>query len=427
MGEAIILELSSLNQELVSTIKAFESSLESRRSWMLKAATSGCWDNAPQFSENPQKTLQDIVTKQLTAAQTLINATDETKKKKLIIEYNELFARQNLKASLQPILALLDRMKFKASLGKCNNDLDTGRISREITKLTETVVTPLLKDAIDNEFKMLGIEHIKTILHQRTERGKPQYSLLLDLPTTHKLEAILSEGEQRAISIGSFLAELQLANHKGAIVFDDPVSSLDHHRRMRVAERIVREAAHRQIIVFTHDTIFLGELRDQVEQQGIAHLIHHLEWSNDTPGHVHEGLPWEHQGYSARLNMLKQNHKQIEKDWQVYPGQEQRKGMRQQYDDMRATIERAISDVVLNDVIKPYRGYIQAGKLDEVGKLTEDQCIEIKTLYNRCGDIISAHDPSSAKDASVPTPTDLGNDIIALEAVIQAIKDARKL
>lgn len=87
------------------------------------------------------------------------------------------------------------------------------------------------------------------------------YQLLLDVPSAFKLEEILSEGEQRAIAIGSFLAELQLANHSGGIVFDDPVTSLDHDRREAVAKRIVEESASgRQVIVFTHDVLFLESL-----------------------------------------------------------------------------------------------------------------------------------------------------------------------
>jgi len=419
-------ELRQLDRTIVSTITDFEASIKARRSWMLKAVASHCWDNMPQLSENPRRTLRGLAARQLIAARTFRKATDETKKKELRIECDELIARSNLKTSLKPILVLLDRMKFKASLEKCNNDLDTRPISNRSRELATNVVTPSLKKAIDDEFQTLGIEHIKTKLNQRSERGKIQYSLLLDLPTTAKLEAILSEGEQRAIAIASFLAELQLAGHQGGIVFDDPVSSLDHHRRMRVAERLVREAAHRQVIVFTHDTVFLGQLREQIERQKVASLVHHLEWENDIPGYVNEGLPWEHQGYNERLHTLKQNQKRIEKDWQVYPNVEQRKKMRQQYDDMRATIERAIQDIVFNDVINRYRDYIQVGKLDKVAGLAENQCNEIKRLYNRCGDVIDAHDPPSAKSAPVPTPTELGNDINAFEAVIQTIKDARK-
>ena len=44
------------------------------------------------------------------------------------------------------------------------------------------------------------------------------------------LAAILSEGEQRALSIACFFAESHVAGRKSAIIFDDPVTSLDHKR-----------------------------------------------------------------------------------------------------------------------------------------------------------------------------------------------------
>ncbi|MCK4788815.1 MAG: AAA family ATPase [Desulfobacteraceae bacterium] len=426
MNDPLEEELRQLDHIIVSTITDFEASIKARHSWMLNAVTSHCWDNMPQLSENPRIALRCLAARQLRAARTFKKASDETKKRTLEAEYGDLVARQNLKQSLVPILALVKRMKLKANLDECNEELKTKPITNKCKDLAKNVITPDLKKAIDDEFQVLDIGHIKTKLKERTEKGRIHYSLLLDLPTSAKLEAILSEGEQRAIAIGSFLAELQLDDYKGVIVFDDPVSSLDHHRRKRVAERIVREAAHRQVIVFTHDTVFLGELREQIERQQVASLVHHLEWANGIPGYVNEGLPWEHQGYNERLHMLKQNQKRIEKGWQVYPIAEQREEMRHQYDNMRATIERAIPDIVFNDVIKPYRDYIKVGKLDKVGGLSKTQCEEIKRLYNHCGDIITAHDPSSAKNSPVPTPTELGNDIAALEAVIQTIKDARK-
>jgi hypothetical protein len=40
------------------------------------------------------------------------------------------------------------------------------------------------------------------------------------------------------------------------IVFDDPVSSLDHMRREQIARRLAREAKVRQVNVFTHDLAF---------------------------------------------------------------------------------------------------------------------------------------------------------------------------
>lgn len=54
-----------------------------------------------------------------------------------------------------------------------------------------------------------------------------------------------------------FLAELATTDTASAIVFDDPVSSLDHVHRDKVAERLANESLSRQVIVFTHDIAFL--------------------------------------------------------------------------------------------------------------------------------------------------------------------------
>jgi len=52
-----------------------------------------------------------------------------------------------------------------------------------------------------------------------------------------------------------------LANHKGGIVFDDPVSSLDIGIGGR-SHPASRRRQIRQVIILTHDTVFLADLID---------------------------------------------------------------------------------------------------------------------------------------------------------------------
>lgn len=95
------------------------------------------------------------------------------------------------------------------------------------------------------------------------------HKLKLELPQSRSPVEILSEGEQRAVAIGSFLAEVGLNGGKDGIVFDDPVSSLDHRRRERVAKRLAVEAAQRQVVVFTHDIYFLCLLAEEAKLAGV--------------------------------------------------------------------------------------------------------------------------------------------------------------
>jgi len=355
-----------------------------------------------------------------------VRAADEEKRKKLGKELNELSARQSLGKSLKAVLELLERMKKKAALAKCRSRLKTRPISDKSKEFATVAVTNELKKALDTEFKALGIGHIKTKLKERSVRGKMFHQLLLDLPTTSKIDEILSEGEQRAIALGSFFAELALANHSCGIVFDDPVSSLDHWRRRDVARRMVEAAKTRQVVVFTHDTSFPGQLCDEIEAAGIPNSMSFLEWRGNSPGCVNDGLPWDHQGYKARINALEQAQSKLAKAWPTYPGEKEFGEMRHQYDRLRATLERVIQDVVFNGVVKRYRDWIRVDSLEDVVGFDRAEYEAIEKLHKRTCDVVTAHDPSSAKAATVPTATDLENDIVALKAIVETIKNRRK-
>ncbi len=297
----------------------------------------------------------------------MTRASDEAKVRALKTERDELKARKALSIVSKSVVELVERMRVKSALEACKADLRTKAISDKSKEFASSAVTEALRKALDQEFIALGIGHIRTKLGDRNDKGKMKYRLLLDLPAnTNKLEDVLSEGEQRAIAIGAFLAELRIADHLGGIIFDDPVSSLDHWRRRDVAKRLAAEAKQRQVIVLTHDTSFLGELRDAIEQLGIAHELHHLEWRDSRPGYVNPGLPWGHKSYKERIDSLEKAQKALAKSWPPYPGQAENDKMTHQYDFFRATIERVVQDVVFNGVIQRYRDWIQIKHLEAV-------------------------------------------------------------
>ena len=230
------------------------------------------------------------------------------------------------------------------------------------------------------------------------------------------------EGEQRAIAIASFLAELRLAGHNGGIVFDDPVSSLDHNWRKRVADRLVDEATCRQVIVLTHDTTFLADLHDAIERQAVDHLILHLEWMNGRPGHVFVGNPWEHQSYKERLDALETTQRAMGKTWPLHPSASDRETMCRQYSLLRATIERVIETLVLGCVVERYRHNVRVGNLKQVRAFTSGDCKAFLQLHDKCCELVDAHDHSSAKNAPVPDAVQLGADIQTLKALTESIK-----
>lgn len=419
-------ELKALDGSIYQVITDFQASIDARRDFMLQCLETSKWAEFPALNSSPRVRVRQLAAQQLKNCRTLARAADEEKRKKLESELSELSARQHLAKSLNAVIELLERMKKKSSLEKCRSDLKTRSISDKSKEFATVAVTDELRKALEDEFEALGIGHIKTKLKERSARGKMYHQLLLDLPVTNKIDEILSEGEQRAIALGSFFAELSLANHSCGIILDDPVSSLDHWRRRNVARRLVEEAKTRQVVVFTHDTSFLGQLSDEIEAAGIPNSTSFLEWQGGAPGCVNDGLPWDHQGYKARINALEQAQSKLAKAWPAYPGEKEIGEMRHQYDRLRATLERVIQDVVFNGVVKRYRDWIRMDSLEEVVGFNRPEYEAIEKLHKRSCDVVTAHDSSSAKSAAIPTATDLGNDIVALKAIVEAIQNRRK-
>jgi ABC-type dipeptide/oligopeptide/nickel transport system ATPase subunit len=427
LNESLAGELASLNDGVVTTVTNFQTSIETRRNWMLDSLNSHIWGAFPGLNENPRQVLRSIVAQQLRSSRTFARAVDDNKKKTLADELLELRARQNLSACLEALLALIERMKRRVVIKACEKGLKTKPISDKSKEFASSAVTDELKMALDEEFKILGIGHIKTRLKERNDKGKIKHQLVLDLPTINKLEQILSEGEQRAIALGSFLAELRLANHSGGIVFDDPVSSLDHKRRGKVAKRLAAESHHRQVVVFTHDVVFLDQLRDACEKLNLTPFLSFLEANRGYYGNVCEGLPWDHKSYKDRIDSLEKAQKRFEKlPWPADPSDDLSREMIRQYSFLRATIERVTQDFVLNGTVQRFKDYIDVKKLEKVVGLLETDVNELSRINKRCHDLVEAHDSSSPKDDPAPTPDELKQDIDDLKTLIQQITDRRK-
>lgn len=104
---------------------------------------------------------------------------------------------------------------------------------------------------------------------------------------------VLSEGEQKVIAIADFLAEMKLSEINMGIIFDDPVTSLDEKRKSEIAERFVKEALQKQVVIFTHDLVFVSSLIGHCKESNTAHDCHWIEnvggsqpgtiWLRNTP------------------------------------------------------------------------------------------------------------------------------------------------
>ena len=55
---------------------------------------------------------------------------------------------------------------------------------------------------------------------------------------SYKPAQVLSEGEQKALALADFLAEVTSVPASSPVVFDDPITSMDYRRIHEVCDRI---------------------------------------------------------------------------------------------------------------------------------------------------------------------------------------------
>lgn len=425
---SMMAEIEQLDAQAAKEVLGFEAGVAERRRQIVAALDGAAWSEVTAMPPSPRSLVRRIAARRLLEARAFERAAECADREALETELRELEARMALGAVAKSIWTIVENMGTKAELEKCKKELRTKPISDKSKEFGNKAVTAALKKALEREFADLNLGHISLALQDRNDRGTIKHKLVLDLPKAYALSAVLSEGEQRAIALAAFLAEASLGNVCCAMVFDDPVSSLDHTRRQLVAKRLVAESAKRQVVVFTHDTTFLGQLRDEIDKASAPHVIRSLEWIGNNPGHVSDGLPWDHQGVRARIDTHEKRQRELKRlPWPVYPNEEQSGRMRHEYSLLRATLERVIQEVLLAGVVRRYRDWIRVDKLSEVALgVNPDCCADIAALHKRCCDVVSAHDPVSDKNGPVPTADELATDIAALKALVERINEERR-
>ncbi|OYY27148.1 MULTISPECIES: AAA family ATPase [unclassified Acidovorax] len=405
-------EIEILDPQLAADTKAFEPAVAARREAIKAAVISHQWDGTDQALSNPAARLQALTDKLNAEAETLEKASDEKARAALQKQFGELDARVRLSQVKDAVVTAVRRLIHQARLAQCLLAIKTNAISLKASELAEKVVSKELADALNREFKALGVGTLRVSLQSRSDRGKALHKLKLELPQSRRPADILSEGEQRAVAIGSFLAEVGLSGGKDGIVFDDPVSSLDHRRRERVAKRLAVEAAQRQVIVFTHDIYFLCLLAEEAKLAGVPVATQSLIRRAEGFGVADPDLPFEGKNASKRIGALKAQHQAIAKLYKDGEEQEHRKQTIEAYFRLRMTWERAVEEVLLREVILRFRKGVETQRLAGV-VVEDDDYAQVNAGMTKCSNY--AHDKAFVGGIAVPEPDELLADIMALE------------
>lgn len=326
-------------------------------------------------------------------------------------------ARKALKNHEAAILQNIKLLPIRKQIQTIQSHCGTKAVSTKISELSKKYIIGKLSKCYDDELKEITNNKIGAkLVPSGTKQGVPHSKIVLQLKgsKTHfdKIGEVLSEGELRGAALAGFFAELAITNNSSAIVFDDPVSSLDHINAGRIADRIVKEAEKRQVIVFTHDILFVSYIMDRTKKGTFATFktIDCLEQA----GLVSDGLPFDKVPVKQRVGKLKDAlNSSIQPAYTKGDVAMYRQLAEQFYKDLRMAWERAVEEILFGDVVKRYSRNVSTQQLKDV-KYTPENAEIVEQNMTICSSK-RLHDPATGEEVEIGTPNDLENDLNALE------------
>ncbi len=231
---------------------------------------------------------------------------------------------------------------------------------------------------------------------------------------------ILSNGEQKIIALADFLSETRMSEMNRGIIFDDPVTSLDEERKSIIAKRLVDESIKRQVIIFTHDLVFVHALYNAFEEEmgkDKRPITHWIEVLDDRPGRV-----WENA--SPSLESKYKNAEQARKCYQLSqtadPSQREQL-IKDGFSALRSSYEALLIFDLLNGVV---RRFDERVRFDCLKNAVFDLELRNEVIdgFENCCKYMEGHLHSDKYAATKPTITNLNEEIIKFEALRSKIK-----
>jgi energy-coupling factor transporter ATP-binding protein EcfA2 len=345
---------------------------------------------------------------------------------KMTAEVKELRARVQLGNYEKILLDEIENKKKIAAYDQCINETKPSTITQKSSAVTKAVVSESLKRSFKDELKALEFTHVEVELkEQGGAEGVFYHKLVLTRNPGVVVPKVVSEGEQRCISIAAFFAELSTADDPSGIVFDDPVSSLDFQWRGAVARRLVEESKRRQVIVFTHDVVFLLALKQLAEQAGVQSLDQHIRRLVNGAGVCREELPWLAMNVSGKIGYLKNRWQAADKQYRSGDQEAYEREAKELYGFLREAWERAIEEVLLNGIIERFRPSVETKRLARIVDIDAEDYRVVEEGVTKTSAWLRGHDQAPAGRTPVPAPEELKKDIEAIETWVKGINTRR--
>ena len=419
--------LATSNTELASTVLRCMASAKLRQKQFLAKVSDGTDLKLCPLAECPIQEVEDIISKINGYATSLEAGGDGEERVSLEKERDELLDLKQADSLLAVGTAEIERLKSLELIRKCMRDMNTRAITELGNRIADELITPSMRDQFQAEIVELVANRVRVeVVRSGGRFGSPQYEVRFLRKPDAPVGDILSEGEQTCVALSAYLTELSNASHTSALVFDDPVTSLDHRWRNKVAKRLVKEASFRQVVVFTHDLIFVNDLHELANISETPVSLANLTRTPDGVGVVNENLPWDKSGVPQRIDMLEKETRNAARILDGGDEERYRRMAHSIYNQLRSAWERGLEDIVFAGVLMRHRDYIKPKNLKKVTVLDDSDVATFQSGFEKCCDYVDAHDMSRGRDSEPPNPDEILADIESLKQWADNLKAKHK-
>ncbi len=327
--------------------------------------------------------------------------------------------RQVLNQLLPSVERWLSDAKWCQTAERSRRALNTRHVTEKQRQLFEEIVNDGYRERLRDECEALDCT--MPIELQTTPRAGDTRRSFTIADGRHRPSEILSDGEQRAIALADFLTEVGINPTAAGIVLDDPVTSLDLERRERIAIRLVSEAQHRQVIVFTHDLVFVNQLYKAADDAGAEYQAHRIERSADgRPGEVSLHDPVGTSKFYDTTERAKQYLREAREATGTARDDAIRKGM----GALRRTIEETTAKKLFKGAVPRWEDRVMVTKLPTINwdnALADDLC----TTFEELSGHIEGHTHTEEAMGAPPDIPTLEGYINRVDALIARARPAR--
>jgi len=400
-------DLSKINPALVGEIDTASATFDARRNALVAALEKGVTDEITTGElVLPEKALAKALEDIEAQDAALRDRKFDELLARLKAEHITLRQRQVLSKNIEDVVAFIEDLAWieKAARSRPNTRFVTDRQKAVFETLIEGNYKERLKEECAKLACSLPFEFKARGSAGKTLRG-------LKAVGGYKPDDIFSEGEQRALSLADFFTEVNLNPTSAAVVLDDPVTSLDHQRKRAIATRLAEEASVRQVIVFTHDLVFLTLLSDKAEAAGCEVTSHWIQCLEGVPGCVKiEDTPANSRAYrkTTKAREFLQQAKQA-------TGSDRVDLVRIGAGALRRTVEEVVILYLFKDTVRRWDEQIRLGALTKIS-WSNDLADEIVALQDETSRLLEGHSNSDEFAGEMP-------DVDALEKLIARVDD----